>query len=227
MMDFQQPGDEVPTRARTRSAQRWPGVLVSTIVGVTAATVCYRTLEQAMNFGTGDDDYYTRWVAKPVFEGYAWAAVISLATIIVLLFRRWGRRTRTVVSTLSTVAAVVLGLLGFHESQARRHIGPALVRAIGALAAPPGVIPLGPTQLSVGGGYSEADRSWRLPIPSQEAACTAARHMVEGQPGWESTGECTYQRAHGRVLLTIGFDGPGAPTDYDIHVRASAYDGSG
>ena len=227
MVDFQQLGDEVPTRVRTRSAQRWPGVLVATIVGLTVTTISYRTLEQAMNFGTGDADYYTRWVAKPVFEGYAWAAVISLATIIVLLFRRWSRRTRIVISTISTVAAVVLGLLGFHESQARRHIGPALVRAIGALAAPPGGTPLGPTQLSVGGGYTDADRSWRLPIASQDAACTAARHMVERQPGWESTGECGYQRVQGRVVVTIGFDGPGAPTAYDIHVRASANDGSG
>jgi hypothetical protein len=227
MVDFQQLGNEVPTRVRTRSAQRWPGVLVATIVGLTAATVCYRTLEQAMNFGTGDADYYTRWVAKPVFEGYAWAAVISLATIIVLLFRRWGRRARPVVSTISTVAAVVLGLLGFHESQARRHIGPALGRAIGALAAPPGGTPLGPTQLSVGGGFPTADRVWRLAIANQDAACTAARHMVEAEPGWAPTGECGYQRAHGRVLLTINFDGPGAPTAYDIHVRASAHDGSG
>jgi|SRR5450432_3284451 len=130
MVDFGQVGDEVPARVRRRSAQRWPGVLVATIVGLTAATFCYRTLEQAMNIDTGDSDYYTRWVAKPVFAGYGWAWVVSSATIIVLLFRRWSRRTRTVISTISTAAAVVLGVLGFHESQARRHLGPALVRAL-------------------------------------------------------------------------------------------------
>jgi hypothetical protein len=227
MVDFQQLGDGVPTRVRTRSAQRWPGVLVATIVGFSAATFCYRSLEWALNFGSGDVDYYEAWVAKPVFEGYGWATVVSFATIIVLLFRRWSPRTRTVISTISTAAAVVLGLLGFHESQARRHIGPALVRAIGALAAPPGGTPLGPTQLSVGGGYPIADRSWRLPIASQDAACTAARHMVEGQPGWESTGLCGYQRVHGRVVVTIGFDGSGTLTGYDIHVRAYANDGPG
>lgn len=225
-MKFQQLGDEVPTPVRRRSAQRWPGVLVATIVGFSAATFCYRSLEWALNFGSGDVDYYEAWVAKPVFEGYAWATAVSCATIIVLLFRRWGTRTRTVISTVSTVTAVVLGLLGFHESQARRHLGPALVRAVAAIPAPPGATPLGPARLSVGGGFPTADRSWRLAIASQDAACTAIRHMVQGQPGWEP-GACGYQRAHGRVLLTIGFDGPGAPTGYDIHVRAYPNDGLG
>jgi hypothetical protein len=200
--------------------------LVATIVGLAAATFCYRSLEQATDFGTGDADYYARWVAKPVFEGYAWAIVVSFATIIVLLFRRWSPRTRTVISTISTAAAVVCGLLGFHESQSRRHIGPALVRAVAAIEAPPGGNPLGPTRLSAPDDPT-ADRSWRLAIASQDAACTATRDMVAGQPGWESTGLCGYRRTHGRVVLTIGFDGPGGPTGYDIHVRAFANDGSG
>jgi hypothetical protein len=107
--------------------------------------------------------------------------------------RSTGRAVVTpVISTISTGAAVVCGLLGFHESQARRHLGPALVRAVAAVPAPPGGTPLGPTRLNLI-DVQTADRTWRLPIASQNAACAATRHMVEGQTGWPSVGQSSFR----------------------------------
>jgi hypothetical protein len=218
------PAPPLPPLLPTTVGWRWPWLVGTLILTLTAGGLLLPALAMTIQLGTSSDEQYTGWVGAPRAEAYSLAVVVSLATFGLLCFRRWRPRTRNVIFALCALFGVACGSWGIHESAARRHIGPALVAAVNKLPRPPAATSLGPVALESDGGapyLSElgeptASRSWALPTDSAAAACVAVNKMLASESGWQPQGAaflCEFTRRQGRVVVRITDNELGSKAD--------------
>ena len=173
---------------------------------------------KTLSFENTDDAVYTSWVYNPLIGAFVLTAVLGLIATGLLLFRRWRPVTRSVmVGTVAAFAVVSMPIAGHMVSQ-RRHIAPALLRAVERLPDPPGTTEVGSASLSTDHDALEvlqepqASRSWRTPSGSKADGCAAVASAVGRDPGWlPSAGGCGYVRSAGLMDIylevTIGSAG--------------------
>ncbi|HEY0870266.1 MAG TPA: hypothetical protein VGD55_07690, partial [Acidothermaceae bacterium] len=220
----------LPPLLPTTVGWRWPWLVGTLVLIVTAGGLLLPALEMGFQLGTSDDEQYTSWVGTPRVEAYFAVIVVSLATFGLLCFRRWNQRTRNVMFAVCALFGVACGGWGVHESGARRYIGPALAAAVKAVPHPAGATSSGPITVNSDEpaayldllGEPSAWRSWKLPTDSASAACAAVTQMVGGGRGWEARVDrfyCEFDRKEGRVLVRVSDNQLGS-TANTIYVTA-------
>lgn len=219
-----------PRGSARKRGLRWPWLLGTVAVTVTAGLLLLRAVDMAFQLGTSDDEQYTGWVGAPPAGACFLALVVSIVTFAVLCFRRWNQQIRNVMVAICVLFSLTIGSWGLYESAARRHIGPALADAVRAVPRPAGSTSPGPVVVNsdVPSAYLDllgepsARQEWDLATDTEAAACAEVRQLVAGRRGWQPWGICGFRRVQGRVLVFIDVEGIRAPNS--ILVSASPND---
>lgn len=227
--------EPLPPLSPTTVSRRWPWLLATLALTATASVLSVRTIIRGLQIG-GDSDggEYTAWVYRPLAGAFFLASASGVVTTIALCFPRWKQRTRAVFFAVFVGFSLVVGLLGEHESAARRHIGPQLAATVDAFKSPVGATPAGPAVVSSDGafplddllGEPSASKSWRLPTDSDAAACAAVNQMIAGERGWkpDAGSWCGFERRQGRIFIRISDNQLGSKAG-TIEVSAFPTDG--
>jgi hypothetical protein len=230
--------EPLPPLLPTTAGWRWPWLVASAVVTLTAAGLFVHTLPRVFQFlGATQGGDYTEWVYGPQAGAFLLAFAVGIVVTIALCMRRWRATTRNVLFGLFVVFSLTIGIRGEHESTARRHIAPRLLAVVDAFHTPAGALSAGPAALVLNDGHPESDvlaepsasRSWQLPTDSATAACAAVTRMVAGESGWQPrVGQfyCEYDRRQGRVFIRIEDNQAGSEADR-IDVSAWPTDGWG
>jgi hypothetical protein len=110
--------EPLPPLLPTTVGWRWPWLLATLVLTLTAGVLFVRTFPRVFQFlETTQGADYTAWVYRPLVGAFALSFVAGVVTMIVLRMRRWKQRTRNVLFAVFAAFSLAIAICGRYESE--------------------------------------------------------------------------------------------------------------